>query len=195
MGSILSKCQDAPPITQAEAIQLLSSEFGTPICYGWEGASESPCSRVQYDNKTKRAKRALRLAFIAYNGRDVYDGYVASHRCHCTNTLARHVNSSGICINGEHICEQLSGENRHRTSHQNLIRFWIKTEQHKGLRWGPYYLRDVPEDIIIKYVRDVLKQSYKGRPVCACKHGLCFVNCKRTDQQPRPRTRKHFKYR
>ena len=177
---------------RAEAQWILDNEFTDRKVVGSKYARESPCIRIRYRGKGRK-KRALKYAFRVKYGRDCRSGYTKSHRCQCLNKVIRSANKSGICINPDHICEQLSGDNNHRKLHHNIIIFYLNAVKYLGLDWGATYLRDVPQSYIDQYFANDPMKKKPRKVVCKCPGG-CFVNTKNVDEEPE-RGRSPYKFR
>ena len=170
---------------KAAAKRELNRRFPNTKRYGSQKlkTKASPCERIKFGSK-KGAVSALKLAFVARYGRKCRKGFVMSHDCQCTRTVLHCWNSSGICINGDHLHEQKVKGNNKRKQHQNLIRFYLKRTQYKGLKNGPTYVKDVPHEYVVKFWKS--KKKAFEHIVCNCEEGeqgACFVNSKSVEDE------------
>lgn len=153
------------------------------VSYGCPEGSPGPCKRVYFKGKNAEQQRrdAVEYAFIAENKRNLGNYIIRRQRSHCCREAKETIRSkSGICINGKHIPEETTAEGSARNTHQHLIQAYLQSIIGQGWELKAYYVSDVPEEFVRKYLKEK-KLTYE-KIECNCPGGRCFVNAHRTSK-------------
>lgn len=153
------------------------------VSYGCPEGSPGPCKRLYIKNSIGEKERedAVDSALFAENGRKCKKGFQRSHRCREATRTKR--SKCGTCIVGKHIVEQKTGAANERNFHQHLLQEYLKSIRSKGWEKKVYYVSDVPEEFVRKYLKKQKAQHIGAKKVeCKCAGGQCFINVYLTSQ-------------